>query len=90
MVLLKNQENGRSHVLMPVLLSACAIPVSMLLLTVNVLYSVFQPESRKHHNEDLVISPWRWLASVMIPLLFAFWGLRKKSLDLSGAILGNK
>lgn len=85
MISIRNQENGRSHVLMPVLLSACAIPVSMLFLTMNVLYSVFQPESRNHHD---VISPWRWLASVMIPLLFAFWGLRKKSLDLSGAILG--
>ncbi|XP_028044771.1 transmembrane protein 19 isoform X2 [Monomorium pharaonis] len=38
--------------------------------------------------EHLVISPWRWLAAVVIPVMFIFWGLRKKSLDISGAILG--
>jgi len=37
-----------------------------------------------------VISPWRWLAAVVIPLIFLFWGIRKKSLDISGGILGSE
>lgn len=40
--------------------------------------------------EHSVISPWRWLAAVVIPLIFLFWGLRKKSLDISGGILGSE
>lgn len=40
--------------------------------------------------EHPVISPWRWLAAVAIPILFIFWGLLKKSLDVSGAIFGNE
>lgn len=35
-----------------------------------------------------VISPWRWLAAVLIPIVVALWGLKRKSIDLSGAILG--
>ncbi|KAK0165874.1 hypothetical protein PV328_004355, partial [Microctonus aethiopoides] len=35
-----------------------------------------------------VISPWRWLASIVIPILFAIWGLKRRSLNLSGAVLG--
>ncbi|XP_031829128.1 transmembrane protein 19 isoform X2 [Nomia melanderi] len=81
-------ENQRSHVLMPVLLSACAIPISMLFWFVNVAYSTFHPDSDNHFEEYLVISPWRWLAVVLVPLFVAFWGLKKKSIDITGAILG--
>lgn len=35
-----------------------------------------------------VISPWRWLTAVFVPIVVALFGLKKKSLDLSGAILG--
>lgn len=87
-MVLKKQEDSRSHVLMPVLLTACAIPVSMLFWIVNVAYSILQPDSRASFDEHLVISPWRWLAAVVIPLLFAFWGLKRKSVDISGALLG--
>jgi hypothetical protein len=37
---------------------------------------------------DNVIPPMRWFMSIMIPLAFVGWGLKKKSLDKSGAILG--
>ncbi|CAL1688070.1 unnamed protein product [Lasius platythorax] len=82
------EQVRRYRVLMPVFLSACAIPISMLLWIVNVAYSILWPDTRNFTEEHSVISPWRWLAAVIIPSLFLFWGLRKKSLHISGAILG--
>lgn len=38
--------------------------------------------------EYLVISPWRWLIAVLFPIFMAFWGWKKKSLNISGAISG--
>lgn len=39
-------------------------------------------------TDGFVIPPTRWLVSIITPLAFAAWGVRKKSLVLSGAILG--
>lgn len=85
-----NGVNGdkRSKVIVPVLLTAFAIPVSMLFWIVNVAYSFLAPDSEYHADEYPVISPWRWLAAVVIPIFFTIWGLKKRSLDLSGACLG--
>ncbi|KAL6427539.1 hypothetical protein ACFW04_008788 [Cataglyphis niger] len=89
MIFFGNREEARhSRVLMPVFLGACAIPISMLFWIVNVAYSILWPDTRNFTEEHSVISPWRWLAAVFIPLLFLLWGLRKKSLHVSGAILG--
>ncbi|XP_043268688.1 transmembrane protein 19 isoform X1 [Venturia canescens] len=82
-----DNDTGTSHVLLPVLLSAFAIPVSMLFWIVNVVYSILSPDSDYHAEGYSVISPWRWLAAVIIPILFFLWGLRRRSVDLSGAIL---
>jgi len=38
------KKDLRSYVLMPVLLSACAIPISMLFWIVNVVYSILWPD----------------------------------------------
>ncbi|XP_024884972.1 transmembrane protein 19 isoform X2 [Temnothorax curvispinosus] len=84
----ETRHSGHSRVLMPVLLSACAIPISMLFWIVNVAYSILWPDTANSTEEHSVISPWRWLAAVIIPLMFMSWGLRKKSIDISGAILG--
>ncbi|XP_053982330.1 transmembrane protein 19 [Hylaeus volcanicus] len=88
MALLTKKEDRQSYVLMPVLLSACAIPISMLLWIINVIYSTFHPDTADHFEEHLVVSPWRWLAAVVIPIFIAFWGWRKKSVNISGALLG--
>lgn len=45
------KENRHSFVLMPVLMSACAIPISMLFWTVNVAYSILWPA---HSTEGFV------------------------------------
>ncbi|XP_076766191.1 transmembrane protein 19 [Xylocopa sonorina] len=88
MVSLKSNENKRSHVLMPVLLSACAIPISMMFWFINVVYSIFYSHSENHFEGHPVVSPWRWLVAVLIPIFVAFWGLRRKSVDVSGSIFG--
>ncbi|EZA58064.1 hypothetical protein DMN91_006310 [Ooceraea biroi] len=89
MISLGNRKDSkRSHVLMPVVLSACAIPISMLFWIVNVTYSIIWPDTVNSTEEYSVISPWRWLVAVIIPCLFLFWGLRRKSVDTTGAILG--
>ncbi|KAM6386761.1 transmembrane protein 19 isoform 3-T4 [Alca torda] len=46
-------------------------------MTANTYYGTLQP-----------ISPWRWLFSVLVPLIIATQGLKKKSLDHSGALGG--
>ncbi|KAL7300335.1 hypothetical protein TKK_0006960 [Trichogramma kaykai] len=73
-----------------VLLSALAIPLSMLFWTINVAYNFVSPNSAEREQKDdyAVISPWRWLAAVLIPILCALWGLKRKSIDLKGSILG--
>ncbi|XP_014213998.1 transmembrane protein 19 [Copidosoma floridanum] len=82
-------KDVKSPVLMPVLLSAVAIPVSMLFWTINVIYTFVNPTVNEHVDEGHnVISPWRWLAAVVIPLLCALYGIKKKSIDLKGSILG--
>ncbi|OAD58671.1 Transmembrane protein 19, partial [Eufriesea mexicana] len=88
MASLTSNENSRSHVLISVLVSACAIPISMLFWFLNVIYSIFYSDYDNHFEEHLVVSPWRWLISVLLPIFMAFWSLRRKSVDLSGAILG--
>lgn len=39
-------------------------------------------------SEPVVISPARWLASCFIPVIIAFYGYKKGSVNLSGALLG--
>lgn len=84
----RKNNDATSKVLVPVLLCAFAIPVSMLFWIVNLIYSTFAPDSERHTDGYSVISPWRWLTAVIIPIVFAAWGLKRKSLDLSGAFLG--
>lgn len=36
----------------------------------------------------IVVSPWRWLIAVLVPILCTLWGLKRKAIDMSGAILG--
>ncbi|XP_008553677.1 transmembrane protein 19 [Microplitis demolitor] len=84
---MSRNDNKKSNVLLPVIVTAFAIPLSMLLWIINVMYSIISPA--EHQTEDpAVISPWRWLSAIVIPILFSLWGLKRRSLDLSGAVLG--
>lgn len=46
-------KNQRSHVLVPVLLSACVIPISMVFWVINVAYSTFYSDSGNHFKRML-------------------------------------
>ncbi|XP_011499884.1 PREDICTED: transmembrane protein 19 isoform X2 [Ceratosolen solmsi marchali] len=81
-------EHRASPVLVPVLLSAIAIPLSMMFWTINVAYSFLSPSPQHQSDGYIVISPWRWLAAVLIPIMCALWGLKRKNIDITGAILG--
>lgn len=48
MVNQEKNERKKSHVLLPVLLSAFAIPISMLFWIFNVVYSTLTPEADSH------------------------------------------
>lgn len=39
-------------------------------------------------TDGFVIPPTRWLVSIVTPFAVAAWGIRKKSLVISGAVLG--
>ncbi|XP_059049340.1 transmembrane protein 19 isoform X3 [Achroia grisella] len=80
-IFLKNE-----HIL-TVLICAISIPLSMSMWIINLIYSKFIIRN-EGFDEPVVISPARWLASCFIPLVITFIGYRKKSLSLSGAILG--
>ncbi|KAI4472776.1 hypothetical protein M0802_016510 [Mischocyttarus mexicanus] len=90
MVLRRSKNIQNFNFLLLILLSVCAIPVSMLLWSINVLYSSLSSDTDNYNNEEFsqMIPPWRWLAAIIIPTLFILWGLNKKSVNLNGAIIG--
>jgi len=66
----------------PLLLFFIAIPLSMLMWAGNLAFSFIKP------GTDEVIPPTRWLLAVLLPLVIAARGLKKKSVSRSGALLG--
>ncbi|XP_068633477.1 transmembrane protein 19 [Battus philenor] len=66
------------------LLSVIAIPLSMSMWIINIIYSKIVQD--KDFDEPVVISPIRWLASCFIPLFICVYGYKKKSLNCSGAL----
>ncbi|PZC79554.1 transmembrane protein 19 [Helicoverpa zea] len=83
---LKNKLLKDEH-LITVMLCALAIPLSMSMWITNLVYSKFLTKN-EGFDEPVVISPARWLASCLIPLIIAVHGYRKKSITLNGAVLG--
>ncbi|XP_060081521.1 transmembrane protein 19-like [Ylistrum balloti] len=64
-----------------VMLLAFAMPVSIVCWLVSLVYTIFNEGS-------YCINPWRWLVAVIAPVIITRWGLKKRSLDKSGAIAG--
>ncbi|PSN47157.1 Transmembrane protein 19 [Blattella germanica] len=85
----KNEETKKWTKLMPVFILALAVPGSLSMWIGNLAFSFFSNGANAAYSEDgLVIAPTRWLAAIITPVAVAGWGLRKKSLVLSGAVLG--
>lgn len=40
--------------------------------------------------DTVPVSPVRWMIAIVAPVVIATWGLKRKSLDRSGAIAGMK
>lgn len=64
-----------------VLVLAFAIPVSTLCWLFSLTYTAF-------NGESYCVTPWRWLVATLAPVFIARWGLKKGSLDKSGALAG--
>ncbi|XP_045773123.1 transmembrane protein 19 [Maniola jurtina] len=77
---------GNDHIL-TVLLITIVIPLSMSMWIINLVYSklILNTEG---FDEPVVIEPTRWLTSCLLPITVAIYGYRKKSLNISGALLG--
>lgn len=71
---------------LPIIIILITIPLSMLLWLGNLAFSFMKADEHVHHIET--IAPTRWFAATLIPIVIATWGLKKKSLTLSGALLG--
>ncbi|KAJ8313876.1 hypothetical protein KUTeg_008437 [Tegillarca granosa] len=55
------------------------LPVSLLTWLIILMFSFFREDAQP-------IYPGRWMIAVLLPILIASWGLKKKSLDKSGAL----
>nr|XP_022310601.1 transmembrane protein 19-like [Crassostrea virginica] len=63
------------------LLLGLAAPLSLICWLVMILYSYV-------YNDVVPVSPMRWMISILAPVTIASWGLKRRSLDKSGAIAG--
>lgn len=86
----KNVKKGpKAAQLLLVLIYALSLPLSMIMWIGSLAFSFSTGgTSAIHHEDDFVIPPTRWLISILTPFAVAAWGIRKKSLVISGAVLG--
>ncbi|XP_071623106.1 transmembrane protein 19 isoform X5 [Heliangelus exortis] len=59
-----------------------------LLICISLVFWIVSMITNMYYGTSQPISPWRWLFSVFVPLIIATQGLRKKSLDHTGALGG--
>ncbi|NXK01808.1 TMM19 protein, partial [Herpetotheres cachinnans] len=64
------------------------IVVLNLLICISLAFWIVSMTASTYYGTLRPISPWRWLFSVLVPLVIATQGFKKKSLDHSGALGG--
>ncbi|NWT47683.1 TMM19 protein, partial [Chroicocephalus maculipennis] len=62
------------------------IIVLNLIICISLAFWIVSMTANTYYGTLRPISPWRWLFSVLVPLIIATQGLKKKSLDHSGAL----
>ncbi|XP_074258654.1 transmembrane protein 19 isoform X3 [Saimiri boliviensis] len=66
------------------------IVVLSLIICISLAFWIMSMTASTYYGNLRPISPWRWLFSVVVPVLIVSNGLKKKSLDHSGALGGGQ
>ncbi|XP_068132774.1 transmembrane protein 19 [Hyperolius riggenbachi] len=64
------------------------IVILSMILCISLSFWIISITASTYYGTLRPISPWRWLFSVIVPVVIASRGLKKKSLDTSGALTG--
>ncbi|KAM4747044.1 transmembrane protein 19 isoform 1-T2 [Rhinophrynus dorsalis] len=64
------------------------IVILCVMLCISLSFWIISISASTYYGTVRPISPWRWLVSVVIPVVIASHGIKKKSLDNSGALGG--
>uniref|UniRef100_A0A8C5M058 Transmembrane protein 19 n=1 Tax=Leptobrachium leishanense TaxID=445787 RepID=A0A8C5M058_9ANUR len=64
------------------------IIILCMILCISLAFWVISLTASTYYGTLTPVSPWRWLVSIVIPIIIISQGLRKKSLDNSGALSG--
>lgn len=64
------------------------IVILSLIICISLAFWIMSMTASTYYGNLQPISPWRWLFSVVVPVLIISHGFRKKSLDHSGALGG--
>ncbi|OXB59820.1 hypothetical protein ASZ78_007303 [Callipepla squamata] len=64
------------------------IVVLSLLISISLAFWIVSMTASTYYGNIRPISPWRWLFSVIVPVVIATQGFKKRSLDHSGALAG--
>lgn len=75
--LYKESVKMMTNIIILILIVAVSLSFWIISMTASTYYGTLRP-----------VSPWRWLFSVLIPLIISSRGLKNKSLDHSGAVGG--
>ncbi|XP_055091625.1 transmembrane protein 19 isoform X2 [Symphalangus syndactylus] len=66
------------------------IVILSLIICISLAFWIMSMTASTYYGNLRPISPWRWLFSVVVPVLIVSNGLKKKSLDHSGALGGGQ
>jgi sorbitol-specific phosphotransferase system component IIC len=77
--------SSKFYSILPILICGLAMPLSLFMWLGNV---AFHKLTSNDDSDDNTIPPTRWLFSILVPILLMLYGLKKGSVNKSGAILG--